>query len=244
MGINQDLARLYATSPDDAELQKQAEAELFCKIAAQNGIDFNALNDDQVNHLWNETMGKTAEEGGNPFAKKDEEGKDKDEAKKDEEKKDEEKKEAAQREHNIKLAEAREDARADELGRKMAHAFADEADKIASAQKGGTQTKTASPLPPKLAAAVAQAREASKTASAPAAAATETPSRIDELAVEYAVKLAAEGGFDPEVAANRVWAVYTLGLEESTKLASTLPDQIHIRALEFLEAAKYPVNWA
>ena len=241
MGINQDLARLYAQSPDDAELQKQAEAELFCKIAAQNGIDFNALTDDQVNHLWNETMGKTAEEG-NPFAKKDEKEEGKDEEKKEEAKKDEEKKEAAAREHAVKLAEAREDARADELGRKMAHAFADEADKIASVQKGA-QSKTASPLPPKLAAAVTRAREESKTASAPAAAES-APSRIDELAVEYAVKLAAEGGFDPEVAANRVWAVYTLGLEESTKLASTLPDQIHIRALEFLEAAKYPVNWA
>ena len=239
MGINQDLARLYAQSPDDAELQKQAEAELFCKIAAQNGIDFNALTDDQVNHLWKETMGKTAEEGeAPPFAKK-EEGKDDDKEK--EKKEEDEKKEAAAREHAVKLAEAREDARADELGRKMAHAFADEADKIASVQKGA-QSKTASPLPPKLAAAVGRAREESKTASAPAA--ESNPSRIDELAVEYAVKLAAEGGFDPEVAANRVWAVYTLGLEESTKLASTLPDQIHIRALEFLEAAKYPVNWA
>ena len=236
MGINQDLARLYSQS-DNPELQKQAEAELFCKLAADNGIDFNQLTDAQVSQLWNETMGKTAEEENMPPAakKEHEEGESA-----EEEKKEEEKKEAAAREHAIKLAQAQEDARADELGRKMAHAFADEAEKIASS-RNNPQVKTASSLPPTLAAAVSRARESSKTASAPTKEAS--GSKIDDLAVEQAVKLASDAGFDPEVAANRVWAVYTLGLEESSKLASTLPEQVHIRALEFLEAAKYPVEW-
>lgn len=69
-------------------------------------------------------------------------------------------------------------------------------------------------------------------------------SAIDPLALEQAVKIANDAGFDPEEAAARVAAVYTLGLEDSTKLASELDQQVEIRALEYLEAAGYPVEWA
>lgn len=68
---------------------------------------------------------------------------------------------------------------------------------------------------------------------------------IDEMALEHAVKIAhADGRFDLEEVANRVGAVFTLGLDDSTKVASTADQQVEIRALEYLEAAGYPVEWA
>jgi hypothetical protein len=72
-------------------------------------------------------------------------------------------------------------------------------------------------------------------------------SAIDELAFERAQKIAADGGFDAEEAANKIAAAFTLNLvEESTKVASA-PDvgtAVEIRALELLERVGYPVQWA
>lgn len=70
-------------------------------------------------------------------------------------------------------------------------------------------------------------------------------SAIDELAQQRAVDLIqADGRFDTDEAALKVAAVAVLGLEESTKVASTADEQVEIRALEFLEAAGYPVEWS
>jgi hypothetical protein len=72
-------------------------------------------------------------------------------------------------------------------------------------------------------------------------------SAIDELAFERAQKIAADGGFDAEEAANKIAAAFTLNLvEESTKVASA-PDvgtAVEVRALELLERVGYPVQWA
>lgn len=84
----------------------------------------------------------------------------------------------------------------------------------------------------------------------------ESSAALDELAVERAAemideynKTASENGqpvFDVDVAAERLAAVNTLGLNESEKVASAAnADQaVEVRALEFLEAAGYPVQWA
>jgi len=70
-------------------------------------------------------------------------------------------------------------------------------------------------------------------------------SALDELAAEHAIHKAAEAGYDVDEAADRVTAVYTLGLGESEKIASadTPEEAVETRSLEFLEAAGYPVNW-
>jgi len=68
-------------------------------------------------------------------------------------------------------------------------------------------------------------------------------SAIDQAAIELGIKIAFEGGLDPEEAADRLMAVQVLGSPESTKMGSTLEQHLHIRALEFLEAAGYPVEW-
>ena len=70
---------------------------------------------------------------------------------------------------------------------------------------------------------------------------------MDELAFERAQGIASEGGFDPEEAANKIAAAFTLDLiEESTKIASIEDTDVavEVRALELLERVGYPVNWA
>lgn len=68
---------------------------------------------------------------------------------------------------------------------------------------------------------------------------------FEELAANHAIKVAAAAGYDEDQAYELVSAIYTLGLEETEKVAyvQDTDDAIHIRALEYLEAAEYPVNW-
>lgn len=74
-------------------------------------------------------------------------------------------------------------------------------------------------------------------------------SAIDELAAQHAVQMAHDNGFDTDEAGRKVAAVLELvdrlGIAESEKVASapTVDDAVGIRALEFLEAAGYPVTW-
>jgi hypothetical protein len=189
--------------------------------------------------------------------KKDDEGDDKDKGdKKDEKPKDEEKKDekkekeaAAAAEWTEKRAAAEKVAEADFLGRTMAHAYVDEMRKIAAAAASEEKLVGAAQVLKTAAAAV--------TKEIPAAvvpAATKEASAIDELAINRALAMLKEfnktagdkGGFNEEEAVNRLQAVYTLGLGESTKVASaTTPEAgIEVRALEFLDAAGYPVQWA
>lgn len=68
---------------------------------------------------------------------------------------------------------------------------------------------------------------------------------FEELAANHAIKVAEAAGYNVEEAAQRVSAVYTLGLSESEKIAHVqdVDTATHVRALEYLEAASYPVNW-
>jgi hypothetical protein len=283
----------------EADLQKVAEAELFTKLAAQNGIDLNQLDNEQIQTLWDATFSKVAEEE----PKKEEE-----EEKKDEAKEEEEKKEAAALEHQQKLAAVEEDANAYKLGMSMAQGYYDHLQKLASgeaaevaapvegedkeagakdkvlkavghvrdvAKRGGEHVAKAvtknhgkfPAAPPHNGPHISGLRRASRAAGehvrahkgaygagaagAGGAAAgfaagrhsKKEASAIDQLALEEAVKIAAAGGYDAEQAADLVSAVFTLGLEESSKLASTVDAQVNLRALEYLEAAGYPVSW-
>jgi len=60
-----DLARIYGTpgqkiasAAQEEQLEKQAQAELFAKLAADNGIDLGTLSDDQIGGLWENTFGQ------------------------------------------------------------------------------------------------------------------------------------------------------------------------------------------
>lgn len=118
-GMDQFLAEYYGTNAEapvvSEEVEKQAQIELFTKLAADNGIDLNQLSDDQVNGLWAEFQGelaKTAEE--------------------DKREEDKKKVEEAAKEHEEKKAAAEKFAEADFLGRVMAHSYVNELKKIAS----------------------------------------------------------------------------------------------------------------
>jgi hypothetical protein len=291
--MNLNLAAMYGTPGASSEEQtKLAEAELFSKLAAENGIDLNQLSNEQIQELWSVTFSKTAEED----EKKDDE--------KDEDEKEEEKKEAAAREHGVKLAQAEEESRAHYLGQVMAHSYVAELSKIAAAREAGETVE--SPELDKEAAMPAALKNAlGKVKSVAGAGADKAKafgskakefgakgvaktkevggkavshvkehkgaygagaagvggagagfaagrfgkkkesSVLDGLALEAAVKIAhADGRFDLDEVAEKVSAVAILGLEESTKLAATAEQQVEIRALEYLEAAGYPVEWS
>lgn len=273
-----ELHRIYTPQTSQQEdLTKQAEAELFSKLAAANNIDLRQLNDGQIQQLWDATFNKTAEFPPPSDDKKEDK---KEEAKKDEEKKDEEKKEAAAREHATKLAAAREEANAYHLGEVMAQGYVDHLQKLGMALNqtpaADDATKEAA-MPENLAKALGKVRGAASSvaskgkevagkaveavknnpgkaaagAGAAGAAAgfaggrmSKKGSALDQLAAEEAVKIAHDaGGYDLDDVADKINAVATLGLQDSTKLASTLPEQVSIRALEFLEAAGFPVAW-
>jgi hypothetical protein len=69
---------------------------------------------------------------------------------------------------------------------------------------------------------------------------------FEELAANHAIKVASASGYDDDQAFDLVNAIYTLGLEETEKVAhvSDIDDAIHVRGLEYLESAGYPVDWS
>jgi hypothetical protein len=122
--MDEYLAQLYGTAGDesDEDMDKVAEAELFAKLAADEGIDLNQLSDEQIVELYNVTFQKEAEG---------EEEEEKKESPFPPKKKEEEKKAAAEAEL-MQTKEAQEKfAEADYMGRIMAHAYVQELNKIA-----------------------------------------------------------------------------------------------------------------
>ena len=297
-GMSEVLATFYGTGvektasaePAEEDLVKQAQVELFCKIAAEQNIDIASMPDAQVEQLFTNfvTNAKTAAEESEPGA----------DAKVDE----------AAKELEQKKEAAAEFAKYDFFGRQMAHAYVDELKKIAAAagtkeaefppkkddekgekddkkpeeKKDEPEKKEAAGMPEALRKGLEAAKGAGKavkeTAGRGAAAVkehvgkhpksygaaggaaiggaatalghhmkTKKSSAIDELAMERAVVKAAEAGFDADEAAHRINAALVLDLiGESTKIASA-PDvgsAVEVRALELLEAARYPVEWA
>jgi hypothetical protein len=127
-GMSEYLASFYGTNgtpktasaePDEDDLVKQAQVELFCKVAAEQNIDIASMPDQEVEQLFSNfvTNSKTA-------------------ADKDEDEDKDDKKEKAEHELAEKKAAVEEFAKYDFFGRQMAHAYVDELKKIAAAQEG------------------------------------------------------------------------------------------------------------
>jgi hypothetical protein len=124
-----DLARIYGTpgqkvasAVQEEQLEKQAQAELFAKLAGDNGIDLSQLSDEQIGGLWAETFGQKLAA--------DDEDKSKEESKEEAKKDDEEKKAAAAAELSAIQEEQQKLAFADQAGRVMAHAMVQELNSI------------------------------------------------------------------------------------------------------------------
>jgi hypothetical protein len=262
-GMDQFLAQHYGTGQTNEDTEKVAQAEMFLKLAAQNGIDVNALDDQQVESLWNATWNseKIAEE-----------------ETKEEEK--DEKVEQAKKEHEEKKEGAAKLAEADYMGRVMAHAYVNELEQIKEAGKIGDAARSAGSAikhqatgrghfgKAKDAKGWGRAAEAAKGTAHAAAIPTavggtafgahkllkkkdksdaeKTSSALDEVAANFAIEKAASYGFDPEEAVQRVGAVLTLGIDESEKIAQVndFDTAVDVRSSELLEAAGYPIDWS
>ena len=259
--------KVASATPEDVE--KRAQIEFFNGLCQEQGINIAELNDEQVDLLYKAAMDMRKEAGEMPpqFAKKDGDKKDKEpDGDKDDAKKEAEAKiAAAEAEFMAKKAAATKVAEADAMGRIMAHSFVAELDKIAEARGG-----EGFPFPPKKdgdkkdekdekkdgekkeassqekAAALISAFQNKTAGAAPQAAGggSSTPN-FDEQACYHAIEMLKAAGVNADEAFGKVNAVYTLGLKDSTKLASA-PDAtsgLEIRALEICEAAGYPVTW-
>lgn len=233
-GMDQELAAMYGTAGATQEdTTKVAEMELFCKLASENGIDLSQLNDDQITELYNGTFGKEAS-AEQASAQPQEPEQDKVAA-------------AAEAEFNQQKEWREKVAECDKLGRIMAHAYVQELNNIKEASD-----KTAGDMPPQFMGGGKKDeedkgdKEDKKDESKSEEDSDKEASAIDTLAAKKAVELAKEAGLDAELAAKRVDAVLTLGgpaASEKVASASNLQETVHIRALEFLETAGYPVNW-
>lgn len=225
-GMDQELAAMYGTSGATQEdTTKVAEMELFCKLASENNIDLSQLSDEQITELYNGTFGKEA--SAEQSAQEPEQ--DKIAA-------------AAEAEFNQQQEWREKVAECDKLGRIMAHAYVQELGNIKEAgdmppqfMGGGKKDDDKDDKDEKKKDEESKSDDSDKEASA-----------IDHLASRHAVELAKEAGMDTELAAKRVDAVLTLGgppASEKVASATNLQETVHIRALEFLDEAGYPVNW-
>lgn len=236
--MNELLAAHYGTNgvktasaaPTVEDMEKEAQMDLFCKMAAASNIDLSKLTDAQIDQLYTETFSKQAELPPQ-FMHKKEEGKG--EEKKDE--KHEDKEEEAKKEHEEKKAMAEKLAEADYIGRAIAHAYVQELGLIAD-----NRAKTAAATEPKPG---AWKVDMPKVASA-----------IDQLAMPRAFAIiqehnktaAADAKIDEKTAAEKIVAVHAKGgFKDDAKVAAAADYKaaIEVRALETLEAAGYPVNW-
>jgi len=246
-------------TPED--LQKQAQVEYFTKLCSAKQIDISLLNDEQVQDLFKTAMAlKVAEESAESTEAK---------AKKAKEEEDKKSKEAsavlsaADAEYQEKRAAAAKVAEADMMGRIMAHSYVDELKKIAgevppqfaaaAGKKSGDEGKPeekndgddkdkekAKKEASDRAAAVIAEFEKTKTAGA----APGTPS-LNELAGNHAIDMLKEAGVAADIAVARINAVHVLGVPDGTKVASAanLEAAVHVRALEYCEAAGFAVDW-
>lgn len=112
--MQQLFSEYFDNGASDESFEKEAQVELFAKLASENGIDLNQLSENQIAHLWNETFSKQASE----------EEDDEDDAVSKAKEEHEKKKEAA-----AKIAEA------EYLGQVMAHSMTEELRKLSGVKE-------------------------------------------------------------------------------------------------------------
>lgn len=235
-----------------ADSEKVAHMQMFCKLAADNGVDLSTLNDEQVNSMLSTFVAKLASDEGHEEKKDEKEHMAPPFGKKHEDEK-KEKEAAAQREFAAQKEWSEKLAEADHLGRTMARSYADELQKLAGVKIDGT-TKAAGAFAAAMKVAGKEEKEEKKEhekeekehehGKAPPFGKKEA-SALDEMAAFRAVEMAIEAGLDKELTIRKIAAVLELGPPESTKLAAaeSYAQGRDIRALELLEAAGFPVTW-
>jgi hypothetical protein len=251
---------------------KTAQLELFAKLAADEGIDLTTLSPQQVDALYRETFGKHAEEGEESASeeqKEHEEGETPEEEAVEEAAKEEHEEKKAQ---VAKLAEAElmGQVMAHSFVRELSDIekqaampeFLRKGYSAAKKRVGAAASSVASSAKERAGQGVEFAKKHKKTIGAVAGGTAaigtaglggyalgrhskKEASAFELLAAQNAVKVAGAAGYDTDQALKLVESVYNLGLEDSEKVAyvEDTSHAIHVRSLEYLERAGYPVNW-
>jgi len=244
MAMNELLAKHYGTDklasateqPAAAtvgDLTKEAQVELFVKMAQENGIDLDTLTDAQTAHLFNETFKKEALA---PAAQVPAAG-------------------SEDPEFQAKLAQA------DFFGRQMAHAYVAELAEIAQTKTAAAATKVASALKTAEEKEKEEKEKKDKEEGDKDEGKGETklpPWMMDkkasaevlagQIAVQHIVDFnktaAPDARYNEWQAVDRIGAVLTLGAPtEKTATVVDAAQRLQVQALEILEAAGYPVTW-
>jgi hypothetical protein len=265
--MNEFLAAAYATAqpqsaPTADEAEKVAHAELFAKLAAEQGLDLSTMSDEDVATAWNTFYAQTkaAAQPGAAVKVAGEHG----------HKHSHKHKTAAAKAEFEKTKQAaaeweQKNAEADFLGRRMAHAYVDELKKIGAAvEKTAAATpapeKTATALKDRLLAGVKTAKEEKPEEKKEEKKEDEKgkggfpffgkkeekkASALDEIAAKKGVEKVAAAGGDPAQAADLLAKYLIAGPKGSEKIASIaeFKDAVEVRALELLEAVGYKVEW-
>lgn len=269
-GMNETLGEIFGTkaasvpsATTQEDVEKTAQIEFFTKLCQDKQLDVSLLSDTQVNELFKTAMemktAADAEESPEAKAKKAKEDKAKEAAAKTAS--------AAEAEYAEKRAAAKLAAEADTMGRLMAHAYVDELKKIAgqmppqfAANAKGKEDGKSEGKPEgkeddkgdddkkKKEAAAKAAEIISSFESTKHASLGTTPGgtpALNEMAGNHAIEMLKSAGVNAEEAIARINAVHTLGVPDSTKIASAANADaaLYVRALEYCEAAGYPVDW-
>ena len=247
--MSQMLGEIFTKTASPVEENNEAY-EFFGTLCKQAGVDPSQLNDEQLQALFaeSETLRKQAADEAAAHEKEETAKEEQVEEKAKEEA--EKKAAAALQEYEEKRAAAVKVAEAEAMGRIMAHAFMDELRKTA-AEEGMAEAKEEAAEEKKE--ETAEKKQDKKEASAvsifqkkASEVAGSSTANFDELAAHQAIDLLKQAGCDADLAYNRINAAYTLGLQESTKIAHAVNAEaaLTVRALEFCEAAGFPVDWS
>jgi hypothetical protein len=273
MTMNAELAAFYGTNgATEEDQEKLASVQNFAKLAAKHGVDLTQMEDAEVDALYAEVypeFAKTAADNGFPPKKKDEDEDEEEDEKKEAAAQYHQEKLAFQE----KVAEADFMGRvmAHSFTQEMGNIEKGAADYSVmktttgkllrrALKKGPTGTQARALLKGKAEKAgkagmehvkkhkgkyMAGGAAAGTGAGFAAGRKTASAAQFEELAANHAIKVAEAGGYDVDQAHELVSSVYNLGLEETEKVAGVqdLDDAIHVRGLEYLEAAGYDVNW-
>jgi hypothetical protein len=248
-GMDEFIANFFQTgasapeAPSAEDAEKVAQSEFFVKVAMKNGIDLRKLNDAQVQYLWDQTFSeKTA---GDTVQSKEAEfppaAPPKDKKPEDKDDEDKAKKEFAEK----KAAEAQHEE-ATMFGKTAAHAYVATLKKIA-AEGGLDFMKEAAKKEPPPAEENKDSKEDNNPPALPVVTGREKKASAFELkAAQTALDKLAVAGANVEEATVRLNSLLHLGLPgESEKIAAinNYHDALEVRALEYAEAAGYPVTW-
>ncbi len=256
--MNEFLANFFGTAAPaepTVSAEKVAEAELFAKLAAENGIDLDSMTDDQVRELYNETF-KTASD--------DKDADDKPSAKEEKEDDKDEKKAAAAAElteltEETKLAQDKF-AEATLMGQIMAHSMMRELQSIKEAADKEATTYKAKDLGTKFLNAVGRVggekaqRHALGARTIARASKEDVPDKVKRVA-EHAAKAVGEGAKHVGKEHGKALAVGAAGVAAGAggaalankmrdKKASAITELASVEAVKLAAAEGYDVDEA